>query len=48
MFVCVHQEMKESVKKEHTRTLRIILKSGLNAKKKITGICRIRHSSIKA
>jgi hypothetical protein len=33
-----HQQMKERLKKEYTRRLRIILKSELNAKNKITAI----------
>jgi hypothetical protein len=33
-----HQQMKEILKKEHTMTLRLILKSELNAKNKITAI----------
>jgi hypothetical protein len=33
-----HQQMKERLKKEYTRRLRMILKSGLNAKNKITAI----------
>jgi hypothetical protein len=33
-----HQQMKERLKKEYTRRLRMILKSELNTKNKITAI----------